>query len=145
MSAGKLDRRIVIERATSTPNAFNEPVLVWAPLLTVWAERKDVSDAEKMSAGQISSMLMSRFVIRSSAAAKGVKPADRVNYDGRVWNIYGAKETSDGRNRFIEITAGTSLDTDRVVPAANQPTMMTKADGTVFVTSDGLVLVREAA
>jgi SPP1 family predicted phage head-tail adaptor len=110
MSAGNLDRRIVIERSTSTPNAFNEPVETWAPLITVWAERKDVSDAEKMSAGQISSMLMSRFVIRSSAAAKGVKPSDRISYDGAIWSIFGVKETQDGRNRFIEITAGRSLD-----------------------------------
>jgi SPP1 family predicted phage head-tail adaptor len=96
MSAGNLDRRIVIERSTSTPNAFNEPVETWAPLLTVWAERKDVSDAEKMSAGQISSMLMSRFVIRSSAAAKGVKPSDRISYrifyENKPWNIFGIKE-----------------------------------------------------
>lgn len=110
MAAGKLDRRIVIERATTTFDAFNSPVETWAPLLTVWAERKDVSDAEKVSAGQVSSMLMSRFVIRSSVAAKGVTPKDRVSYDGAVWNIFGIKETPHGRNRFLEITAGRNLD-----------------------------------
>jgi SPP1 family predicted phage head-tail adaptor len=110
MSAGNLDRRIVIERSTSTPNAFNEPVETWAPLLTVWASRSDVSDMEKLNAGQISSALMSRFVIRSTTAAKGIKPADRVNFDGRIWNLLGIKETAQGRGRFLELTAITSLD-----------------------------------
>jgi head-tail adaptor len=48
---------------------------------------------------------MSRFIIRSSSVTKTVTPVDRINYDGHIWNIKGAKETAEGRNRFIEITA----------------------------------------
>lgn len=110
MAAGKVDRRIVIQRATTVPNELNEPVETWATYATVWASREDVSDGEKMSAGQVSSMLMSRFVIRSSLTAKGVTPKDRISHDGGIWNIFGIKETRHGRNRFIEITAGRKLD-----------------------------------
>ncbi len=103
--AGSLDRRIVIERFTSVPNDLNEPVETWATFITVWASRSDVSDGENVAAGQVGSSLRSRFVIRSSAAAKTVTPVDRISYGGGVWNIHGVKETKDGRNRFIEITA----------------------------------------
>lgn len=110
MAAGKLDRRIVIQRATVTSGPFNEPAQTWADHLTVWAERKDVSDAEKMSAGMVSSVLMSRFKIRSSAAAVAITPKDRISYESKIWNIIGNKETVEGRNRFRELTASTSLD-----------------------------------
>lgn len=110
IGAGDLDRRITIERFTSTKNEFNEPVETWAPLATVWAQRKDVSDGEKFAAGQVSSSLRSRFVIRSSSTTKTITPVDRISYDGALWNIHGVKETEQGRNRFIEITAVRNAD-----------------------------------
>lgn len=106
--ASKLDRRITIERATSGKNEFNEPIETWAPFITVWAQRKDTSDlvkTEMLGAEQVGSFLLSHFAIRSSAQAKTVSPIDRINYDGHLWNIKGTKETTEGRNRFIEITA----------------------------------------
>lgn len=106
--AGKLDRRITIERATSVPNEFNEPVETWTALVTVWAQRKDSSDVVKtevLGAEQVGAFLMSRFIVRSSTLTKTVSPVDRLNYDGHIWNIKGTKETMEGRNRFIEITA----------------------------------------
>lgn len=106
--AGKLDRRITIERFTSTRNEFNELVETWATLATVWAQRKDSSDVVKtelLGAEQLSAYLLAHFVIRSSTVTKTVTPVDRINYNGHIWNIKGAKETAQGRNRFIEITA----------------------------------------
>ena len=106
MDVGKLDRRITIERLTSgSVNGFGEPSEAWATLATVWAKRSDVSDAEKVSAGQRSSALMSRFVIRSSTVTRTVTTLDRLNYESHIWNIHGVKETSEGRNHWIEITA----------------------------------------
>ncbi|AWC25457.1 Bacteriophage head-tail adaptor [Aminobacter sp. MSH1] len=106
--AGMLDRRITIERATSVPNELNEPVETWVTLVTVWAQRKDSSDmvkTELLGAEQVGAYHLSHFVIRSSSTTKTVSPVDRINYDGHLWNIKGTKETVDGRNRFIEITA----------------------------------------
>ena len=108
--AGDLDRRIVIERATSTPNAFNEPVLTWGTYATLWAGRKDVSDGEKMAAGQVGAFLQSRFVVRYSTTANAIRPTDRLAYDGGHWNITGIKETVDGRNRFLELTCVRDMD-----------------------------------
>lgn len=108
IGAGDLDRRITIERFTSTKNEFNEPVETWSPLATVWAQFKDASDLTKveyLGAEQVSAFHMSRFVIRSSSVTKTVSPVDRISYGGHIWNIKGTKETAEGRNRFIEITA----------------------------------------
>jgi SPP1 family predicted phage head-tail adaptor len=104
-SAGELDRKVVIQRATSTPNAYNEPELSWSDHLSVWAKRTDVSDGEKFAAGQVGSFLMTRFVIRSSEAARGIRASDRLSHEGKTYNIHGIKETQDGRFKFLEITA----------------------------------------
>ncbi len=108
--AGKLDRRITIERLAATRNEFNEDVETWAPFKTVWAQRKDTSDLVKteiLAAEQVSSFQLVHFVIRSSSDARTVSPLDRISHDGRIWEIRGTKETADGRARFIEITAAT--------------------------------------
>ena len=110
MAAGDLDRRIVIERLTEgAQNGFGEPAETWATLTTVWASRSDIKDAEKVSAGQRDTALMSRFVVRSSAATRSLTSIDRINYQG-IWNIHGVKETGQGRKRFIEITAARDSD-----------------------------------
>lgn len=103
--AGKLDRRTTVQRFTSTRNDLNEEVRTWADLTTVWAQRRDASDGERFAADQVGSYLMTRFVVRSSSVTRAVTPVDRIEYDGTLWNIKGVKETIQGRNRFIEITA----------------------------------------
>lgn len=108
--AGKLDRRITIERLAATRNEFNEDVETWTPFKTLWAQRKDTSDLVKteiLAAEQVSSFQLVHFIIRSSSDARTVSPLDRISHDGRIWEIRGTKETADGRARFIEITAAT--------------------------------------
>lgn len=108
VTAQKLDRRITIERAERTVDEFNEPIEAWAPFITIWAQRKDSSDLvrkEILGAEQVGSFLLSHFTVRHSTQAKTITPVDRINYDGHIWNIKSTKETADGRNRFIEITA----------------------------------------
>jgi len=106
MNAGALDRRISIERLTEgAVNGFGEAADMWAVFTSVAASRSDVSDGEKIAASQRSSALMSRFVIRSNSKTDTVTALDRLTYEGLIWNIKGVKETSQGRKRFLEITA----------------------------------------
>ncbi|WP_411034300.1 phage head closure protein [Shinella sp. BYT-45] len=104
-TGSNLDRRIVIERSTRTPNGYGGFVYVWAELATVAASRHDVSDSERFAYGGIVSDTLRRFVIRAIGPQAGVRSDDRLLYGGMVWNIVGVKETRDGRNRFLEITA----------------------------------------
>jgi len=103
--AKKLDRRIVIERYTSSMNGFNEPQLSWSTFATVWANYSALSDGEKISSGQVNSALSARFLVRSSSETKTVNTKDRLSFESGTWEITGVKESAEGRNRYIEIIA----------------------------------------
>lgn len=103
---GDLDRRITIERRMRVGDDGRGNVIYeWVPLATVSASRTDVSDSERVAYGGIVSELVSRFVIRDAGPQATVKASDRLSHDGEAWNVMGVKETKDGRNRFLEITA----------------------------------------
>lgn len=113
VSGFNLDRKITIQRATSVPNEFNEPVETWTDFITVRAMRRDVSDRQRLeflAAGQVGSFMVSRFTIRSSNQARTITPADRMLHDGKTWAIHGIKEADEGRHKFLEITAARDAD-----------------------------------
>jgi SPP1 family predicted phage head-tail adaptor len=101
--AGKLDRRIVIQRATVARNSLNEPLETWSTYATLWANRKDATAGESYKAQEVDAELSARFLIRSSATTRGITPNDRVSYGGDTFNITQVREVQ--RNRWIEIDA----------------------------------------
>lgn len=103
MRAGSLDRRIRIERATVTPNEFNEPVESWSTLATVWASKEDIRDGERWSAQEVGAEITTRFLVRYSSDVAGIDPRDRIVFDGRIYGIVAVKER--GRREGLEITA----------------------------------------
>jgi SPP1 family predicted phage head-tail adaptor len=103
MIAGKLDRRIVIERATTTTNNFGEEVATWAPLVEVWAHVIDVSDGERWRAAEVAATVTTRFQVRWNDTTKTIGPKDRVLYEGRAYDISHTKEIQ--RRVGVEITA----------------------------------------
>ena len=109
MDAGSLDRRITIKRASATVDAFNEPAGSWATLATVWAGMKPVNDAERTRAGETLAQMQIRFTIRWSSVMATVDPRDRLMFDGRTFDINGAKEIA--RREYLEITATARAET----------------------------------
>jgi len=103
MDAGVLYGRVAVLRATSTPNGFNEGVDTWNTLATVWTDARPVSDGERWSAGQTLANQVIRFTIRWSTLAASITPKDRLQYQGRTYDIQGVKNL--GRNSMREITA----------------------------------------
>lgn len=108
MNAGEFDRRITVERMTSTPDEFNAPVERWLPLATVWASKRDVKDGERLRADGISSQITTRFRIRHSRLVADINPSDRVIFNGLTYDIVAVKEL--GRIEGIEITAAARND-----------------------------------
>lgn len=107
MDPGKLDRWIVIQRSTDTQDEYGSPVKVWSTLATLRAAYNPVSDGEKFAAGEVASTLSARFIVRYGAVWADVSSLDRLTFEGKTYDIVGAKEvTAEGRRRFIEITAG---------------------------------------
>jgi SPP1 family predicted phage head-tail adaptor len=109
MRAGKLDRRITLERFGMTYNEWNEPTSGWSELGTRWASKNDISDGEKLRAAQVGASVTTRFQVRYDSMTKTLTAADRLTCEGREYAIVGIKEL--GRREGIEITAATGIDT----------------------------------
>jgi SPP1 family predicted phage head-tail adaptor len=110
MTAGKMDRRIRIERATATDDGFTSAgTVTWSLLAEVWAEVTPISDGERWRAGEVAAHVTHRFRIRYSSTVAGITPADRIIYQGDAFNISGVKEI--GRRQKLEITASARADT----------------------------------
>lgn len=105
LNAGSLNRRIQIQRATKTPDGIGGFEAEWndfGPM--IYARRQDVSDSERMHADRWDNVLVTRFVIRSTAFGRGITRADRIIHEGVTFGIDGIKEVP-GNRRFLEITA----------------------------------------
>ena len=108
LDAGKLDRKITLQRFTETRDEYNEPVQLWATLATRSASYEPMSDGERFRAGETAANASARFVIRWSSAVATLNPKDRLQYEGETWQIMHVKEI--GRREGLEITAGTRAD-----------------------------------
>ena len=84
MRAGKLDRTIVIERATPSIADDGTPSEVWAPLATMRAQL--VKRAADDTAHDTGAVTVTTVTFRTRYLG-GVTPADRVTYAGRAYRI----------------------------------------------------------
>ena len=98
MRIGQSDRRITVERYTTSTNAYGERVQTWSTLLTVWAELMKTGEGmtERITTSQDMPVQRLRFKIRSSSDSRGIKADDRVLYNSKDYNIQGIEEI--GRN-----------------------------------------------
>jgi SPP1 family predicted phage head-tail adaptor len=103
MKSGSLDRFVTLRRATVTTDAMNAQVLTWADLARVPCKYTPVSDGERWRAAEMNASITARFVIRYSNNIADIGPKDRLIYEGREFDIVGAKELQ--RLDGIEISA----------------------------------------
>lgn len=108
MKAGRLDRRITLERFSTTVDAYNEPVKAWGVFASVAASYEPLSDGERFRAGETAATASARFVIRYSRAVADTSPKDRLTFEGNAWEIVRVKEI--GRREGLEISATVRAD-----------------------------------
>lgn len=99
-SAGDLQSRIVIQRATSAANGSGGIVDTWAELASVWAKWKAVSGGESWSAMRINPSIRVKAVIRFRGDDYGApfySPGDRVMYRNRQYAILAVIDPDDGQ------------------------------------------------
>ena len=108
MRAGEMDRRVQFQRAAILDDGFSETEAFANHGKPMWAKKTDVSDAERLRAGEVQAMLTARFVVRWTAFTSDLTPKDRIQYDGKSFRIFGIKEI--GRREGLEITAGARVD-----------------------------------
>ena len=112
MKPESFDRVIKLERLSSgQQDETGQPLEDWATLGPdkIFAQYVPVSDGEKLQAGEVGSTLSARFTIRYDSAWSDINPKDRLVFEGRTFNIWGAKEVG-GRRKYIEITAASRSD-----------------------------------
>jgi SPP1 family predicted phage head-tail adaptor len=99
--SGKMNRRVTLQRATVTADAFGGEVETWGTLAEVWVDRRDASAAESYRAQEVGAQITTRFKIRYSATVADLNPRDRLVYGGLAYQITGVRESV--RNRWIEV------------------------------------------
>lgn len=100
LNAGDLDRRIVIETPTAAVSDRGAPSDSFATLATVWAKYRPKYGREALVGGgaEISADADAVFTIRWRS---DVGVLERVQFDGRVWDILSAIEF--GRQVGLEL------------------------------------------
>ncbi len=111
IDAGKLDRRIRIEKSALVDDGYNE-VAQWAPFATVWAQYIPSAGKEAREQMGEAATLPATFVIRWSSKTAQIAPgAYRVRFpnadDGQIYDIKSAAEV--GRRNAIHLTTLASV------------------------------------
>lgn len=106
MNAGRMDRRVRVERATEVRDAATGEITpTWASVFTAWAERRDPRGAEAFRQGQNVADLDVVFRLRWR---EGVGPGGDLRLldlsdDSRVFDIKAV--TVIGRREGLELSA----------------------------------------
>jgi head-tail adaptor len=81
MRAGRLDRRVTIQRKTETPSASGQPIESWANLSARrWASYSPLGGDERFADPQYAGKQQVEWGIRWSADVAGLRPLDRIVY-----------------------------------------------------------------
>jgi SPP1 family predicted phage head-tail adaptor len=109
VKAGRLDRRIKIQRKTVTLSDSGQPVESWSTLAAVWAALMPVRGAEALSAPQTVAVQLSEFHIRWHNAVADLHPQDRIIHpvgSNDATAVYDIKEVHEiGRREGLKIIA----------------------------------------
>jgi SPP1 family predicted phage head-tail adaptor len=92
MRAGKLDRRITIQRPAVSQSGSGAETATWQDVATVWAERVSGPGNERYVAQQFVGKSVLTFNIRWSDAVKEITSKHQVVFDGRACNVLDVKE-----------------------------------------------------
>lgn len=114
MKSAKLDRKIAIQRSTSTLSDLGEPIEEWTTLATRRAQYFPVSGEERYGGEQWVAKEQVEFRVRWDAAIAGLSPLDRVVYpvgtptNANTYDIMGVLEL--GRHVGLRIMAARRSD-----------------------------------
>jgi head-tail adaptor len=104
LAKGKLDRRVTIERATTTPDAHNEPVLTWGDHATRWASMRPAPGTERFQNAETAAEALMRFVFLWEDGLVLVTDRLRLEDDGRRYDVI-APPMEIGRREGLEVLA----------------------------------------
>jgi len=102
--AGKLDRRLTIERKTVSYSDSGEPQETWSTLAVVWAQARPDRGDERFAAKQLVGRAVTSFHLRHRADL-ALTVQDRLRYDGLTWDILDLRGIGRGVGTEIDAAA----------------------------------------
>jgi hypothetical protein len=109
LRATDLDHRISIWRSAPVDDGTATVAGSPAEVGKRSAKRADISDGERMRAGELGQRLTTRWTVRSDALTRTIAGGDVVVHRGVTYDVVGTKEIS-GRFVAIEITTASRPD-----------------------------------
>lgn len=116
MRYGRLDRRVSIQRKTTTQSGSGHPVETWSTLANVSAYAEPLGGDERFAAPQVAALEQVEFGVRWRSSLANLTPKDRIVYPeledaspapsiaGRaVYDVLDVQEV--GRRRELRIKA----------------------------------------
>ena len=101
LEAGKFDRKVVFQSITETPDSGSGEIApTWSTYKTTWAQYLPMKENERFAAGRELGTFVADFIVRYFSA---LSEKDRIQFDGRNWDILGFAEI--GRRRAWRIRA----------------------------------------
>jgi SPP1 family predicted phage head-tail adaptor len=92
MDAGKLDRRVTLQRqGVATDDGFQSQPGAFADLAEVWAQFIPLTATERAQAGETQAYAQARYRIRKDTLWADLNAKDRL-VDGRTFNITAVNE-----------------------------------------------------
>lgn len=102
MEAGKLNKRITIQKMVPKSSASGQQGGEWEDVYTVWAQVKCTSPRTINDEGVVQHEATYKFFIRKR---KGITAQMRVKWDGRIFNLVGPPvDWADERTGLTLIT-----------------------------------------
>lgn len=99
MRAGRLDRRVTLQRRAITRDAAGGAIEGWSSAFSCWAERRDVRGSERLEAGAVTATADAVFRIRWRA---GIDATWRLMEGATGWDIEAVAEL--GRRDGLELS-----------------------------------------
>jgi len=99
MSAGRLRRRVTIQRSVRVDDGYGGSQVVWEDVGKVWAAVEPLRGSERYAAQQVKNDLSHRVLMRYRP---GITPQMRLVLNDRVLNIEAAINVEE-RNRWLEL------------------------------------------
>ena len=103
MRAGRLDRRITVQRKSIAHSDSGQEVVTWQDVAEVWAEKVENRGEERFAAQQLVGHAIKTFRIRWSSVVDEITTEHRLTFDGREYDITDVREI--GRRDGLELDA----------------------------------------
>jgi len=101
MYAGRLNKRINIEREIRSSDGAGGSNSTWSQIKSIFAEIKPVSGREVVNSQRLQAQLTHKIIVRFTT---DIRPSDRIEYNGRFFNIRAIINVEE-QNKWLEIMA----------------------------------------